>query len=254
MTQFMVLLPTATSSTNMSTVEPCQSTAAEVFRRRLKFHTVSPEPRFDAIVLESQVPGSVRNVLTFRWHAAGPARAFLWQIEPKRHVATIRNDEIVGSVDRAWKDHLRQPRSPERSKTGVAFEDLFRARTDRSALFDLLVRASDPCELLDVALEAFAKKGNQDRLELASRLLAEMGVRALPAFQRIANQNVDGQDTFVDLIVRSNALSDTERQNLVRQLARSSLGETRDRLLETLDALPSELATEVKRVIGARRN
>jgi hypothetical protein len=103
------------------------------------------------------------------------------------------------------------------------FQKLFAQRGEEfDNLFTTIVLNIDSEILLDAAIEEFQEKGNQDRLDLVSRLLFAKGRSAIPTLQRIARTSSDWQSAFVSLIMDNNCLNREEKQNLVLEMLQSS--------------------------------
>lgn len=126
------------------------------------------------------------------------------------------------------------------------FRALFSARgVARDRLFDSLVELGDADAIVAVAFDDYTSKGNADRLDLAARLLSEIGAAAAGALARIVTTAREGQDTFVDLIATSTHLSTSVRTRLMSELAASPVEATRWRVIHAVDFLPPQAQVRV---------
>lgn len=189
---------------------------------------------------------------------------WLLQVRVSRRAETddLRQPRIETGVSEPEFEFEPSPLSPEFTDAQVllteldaetvrtAFDRLFTQRSSRAEqLFDEVAQRTNPQTLLRIALEEFETKGNQDRLQMCARALAAMGRRAATTFVAIANSSLEEQSAFVDAIVLAEFFSISERRDLMAKLARSSVEDTRWRLLDVVDCLPLEYQDEILRIL-----
>jgi len=125
--------------------------------------------------------------------------------------------------------------SQRTTRVASAFRSLFGARGEsRDALFEWLAKTAAPEEVLQVALADYSEKGNADRLDLAARLLSEMGRDAWPTLDSLSTSGIAGQEVFVPMALD---LPTEVRQRLLMNFARSANHETRWQVVRSLDRL-----------------
>jgi hypothetical protein len=124
--------------------------------------------------------------------------------------------------------------------TPQLFSSLINARGDlREQIYEGLLRRGEPEILLRAALDAYHKYGNEERLALAASLLADMGARALPALQSLAQSGSPECGMFVPVIAHLHGVSVQDRLTLLAALASNPNVYVRYSLLEELQALPA---------------
>jgi hypothetical protein len=124
--------------------------------------------------------------------------------------------------------------------TPQLFSSLINARGDlREQIYEGLLRRGEPEILLCAALDAYHKYGNEERLALAASLLADMGARALPALQSLAQSGSPECGMFVPVIAHLHGVSVQDRLTLLAALASNPNVYVRYSLLEELQALPA---------------
>ncbi len=128
----------------------------------------------------------------------------------------------------------------KRDATQWVFPLLIQAHGEtRRHLYKALLTLGEPKAILDVALSAYEKYGNEDRLTLAASLLMDLGAHALPSLRIMARSNRPECAWFVPTIA---GLPDVELQNRVEVLTyliRSPHIAVRQSLLGATQALPS---------------
>src|SRR5262245_1007791 len=78
----------------------------------------------------------------------------------------------------------------KRDATQWVFPLLIQARGEtRKQLYKALLTLEEPKALLDVALSAYTKYGNEDRLTLAASLLMDLGAQTFPSLRILARSN-----------------------------------------------------------------
>ena len=78
----------------------------------------------------------------------------------------------------------------KRDATQWVFPLLIQAHGEtRRHLYKALLTLGEPKAILDVALSAYEKYGNEDRLTLAASLLMDLGAQAFPALRILARSN-----------------------------------------------------------------
>jgi hypothetical protein len=139
----------------------------------------------------------------------------------------------------------------KRDATQWVFPLLIQARGEtRRQLYQALLTLGEPKAILDVALSAYEKYGNEDRLTLAASLLMDLGAHALPSLRILARSNRPECAWFVATIA---GLPDVELQNRVEvliYLVRSPHSAVRQSLLGATQALPSPEAISLLHMLS----
>lgn len=168
----------------------------------------------------------------------------------QRRIETVHTEpefEIEPSSLRSeFTDDQVRSREIDAETVRTAFDQLFLRYSSRAErLFNEIAESTTPQILLRIALEEYETKGNQDRLQMCARALAAMGPRAATTFEGIADSSLEEQSAFVDAIALAEFFSISQRRDLMAKLARSSVEDTRWRVLDVVDCLPLEYQDEI---------
>lgn len=138
-----------------------------------------------------------------------------------------------------------------RDATQWTFPLLVQARGEiRRRLYKALLYLKEPKIILDVALAAYEKYGNEDRLTLAASLLMDLGTQALPALRILARSNRSECAWFVQTIAGLPGVKLQNRVEMLKHLAKSPHVEVRQSLLGATQALPSLDATSLLHMLS----
>jgi hypothetical protein len=140
----------------------------------------------------------------------------------------------------------------KRDATKWVFPLLVPARGEtRRQLYKALLTLGEPKAILDIALSAYEKYGNEDRLTLAASLLMDLGAQALPSLRILARSNRPECAWFVPTIA---GLPDVKLQNRVEVLTylvkKSPHIAVRQSLLGATQALPSPEAISLLHMLS----
>ena len=143
----------------------------------------------------------------------------------------------------------------KRDATQWVFPLLIQARGEtRRQLYKALLTLGEPKALLDVALSAYEKYGNEDRLTLAASLLMDLGAHAFPSLRILARSNRPECAWFVPTIA---GLPDVKLQNRIEvliSLVKSPHIAVRQSLLGATQALPSPEAISLLHLLSQDSN
>jgi hypothetical protein len=139
----------------------------------------------------------------------------------------------------------------KRDATQWVFPLLIQARGEiHRQLYKALLTFGEPKAILDVALSAYEKYGNEDRLTLAASLLMDIGAQAFPSLRILARSNRPECVWFVPTIA---GLPDVKLQNRVEvltYLVKSPHSAVRQSLLGATQALPSPQAISLLHMLS----
>src|SRR2546428_9949663 len=139
----------------------------------------------------------------------------------------------------------------KRDATHWVFPLLIQARGEtRRQLYKALITLGEPKAILDIALSAYEKYGNEDRLTLAASLLMDLGAQAFPSLRILALSNRPECARFVPTIA---GLPDVKLQNRVEALTylvKSPHIAIRQSLLGAAQALPSPEAISLLHMLS----
>ena len=109
----------------------------------------------------------------------------------------------------------------------------------RRHLYKALIALEEPKIILDVALAAYEKYGNEDRLTLAASLLMDFGTQAFPALRILVRSNRSECAWFIQTIAGLPGVKLQNRVEMLKYLAKSPHIEVRQNLLGATQAIPS---------------
>jgi len=143
----------------------------------------------------------------------------------------------------------------KRDATQWVFPLLIQARGEtRRQFYKALLTLGEPKALLDFALSAYEKYGNEDRLTLAASLLMDLGAHAFPSLRILARSNRPECAWFVPTIA---GLPDVKLQNRIEvliSLVKSPHIAVRQSLLGATQALPSSEAISLLHLLSQDSN
>jgi hypothetical protein len=138
-----------------------------------------------------------------------------------------------------------------RNATQWLFPLLVQARGEiRRHLYKALLALEEPKIILDVALAAYEKYGNEDRLTLAASLLMDLGAQAFPALRILVRSNRPECAWFVQTIAGLPGVKLQNRAEILKYLTKSPHIEVRQNLLGATQAIPSLEAISLLRMLS----
>ena len=138
-----------------------------------------------------------------------------------------------------------------RDATQWLFPLLVQARGEiRRHLYKALLALEEPKIILDVALAAYEKYGNEDRLTLAASLLMDLGARAFPALRILVRSNRSECAWFVPTVAGLPGVKLQSRVEMLKHLVNNPRIEVRQSLLGATQALPSPEAISLLHMLS----
>jgi hypothetical protein len=143
----------------------------------------------------------------------------------------------------------------KRDATQWVFPLLIQARGElRRQLYKALLTLGEPKALLDVALSAYEKYGNEDRLTVTASLLMDLGAQALPSLRILARSNRLECAWFVPTIAGLPDVKVQHRVEVLTSLVKSPHIAVRQSLLGATQALPSPEAISLLYMLSQDSN
>jgi hypothetical protein len=143
----------------------------------------------------------------------------------------------------------------KRDATQWVFPLLIQARGEiRRQLYKALLTLGEPKALLDVALSAYEKYGNEDRLTVAASLLMDLGAQAWPSLRILARSNRPECAWFVPTIAGLPDVKVQNRVEILTSLVNSPHIAVRQSLLGATQALPSSEAISLLHMLSQDSN
>lgn len=138
-----------------------------------------------------------------------------------------------------------------RDATQWIFPLLVQARGEiRRHLYKALLALEEPKIILDVALAAYEKHGNEDRLTLAASLLMDLGAHAVPALRILVRAHRSECAWFVSTIAGLPGVKLQDRVEMLKYLVKNPHIEVRQSLLGATQALSSPEAISLLHMLS----
>ncbi len=131
---------------------------------------------------------------------------------------------------------LREIKLSLEHETKSLFRDLFTARgRERDLIRNTLVHKSTPTLIAMAAIREFQQKGNEDRLSLASSILADAPIdELLVSLRQLANEDSPESYAFIGLL-NTHEISNEERNNILTRFTQSQHIDVSDAAMAILE-------------------